>query len=191
MGIMDLLLDDDYDEEIFYLRSLSNAKLLAAPWFNHGRMMRPLQLKLNASHGDVSASSVVRHPRQSKWSYDHSQHEHEKHSELDSRFSELGWGAVMATAWQDPSNSSLLVTLTATKRATPIFSLRASLDLAEYGFGPGSHGKRFEVREINVGPDADSEHEWRHVGTFDGERVELQMVLGVHGVSLLQIQAAE
>ena len=191
MGVLDLLLNSEYDEEMYYLRSLSNAKLIAANWFNHGRMMRPLELKLNTSHGDASAVGLVRHPRQSKRSYDHSQHEHENQSELDSRFSELGWGTVMATAWQDPSNSSLLVTLTATKRATSIFSLQASLDLAEYGFGVGSHGKRFVVQEIVVGPDATSDHEWRHVGSFDGERVELQMALGVRAVSLLRIQATE
>ena len=59
MGVMDLLLDSEYDEEMYYLRSLSNAKLIAANWFNHGRMMRPLELKLNTSHGDASAVGVV------------------------------------------------------------------------------------------------------------------------------------
>ena len=97
MGVMDLLLDSEYDEEMYYLRSLSNAKLIAANWFNHGRMMRPLELNLNNSAGDASAVGGVRHPRQSKRSYDHSHHEHENHSGLDSRFSELRWGTVMAT----------------------------------------------------------------------------------------------
>eukprot|EP01043_Picozoa_sp_COSAG02_P035835 COSAG02_NODE_2591_length_8466_cov_26.224095_6_plen_256_part_00 len=189
MGIMVLLLDSDYDEEVFYLRSLSKAKHMAAPWFNHRRMMRPIELQLNTSDNSLSAVNVANHPRQSKRSHD-MQHENEQHLEVDAELS-LGFGPVMATAWQNPSNSSLLLAVTATKRATPIFSLKMSLDLVDYGFGAASHGKQFEVMEAVVGSDGPSEPSWSKVGSFDGEAVDLQLVLGVRGVALLRIQALE
>lgn len=88
----------------------------------------------------------------------------------------------MASAWQNPSNSSLLVTFTAVKRATPIFSLATTLDLADYGFGPTSHSKKYSVVEMEVG------NKWNKIGVFSGAKVELHLVLGVRGVGLLRIE---
>jgi hypothetical protein len=93
---------------------------------------------------------------------------------------------VMASAWQNPANSSLLVTFTATKRATPIFSLQTTLDLAEYGFGPSSHSKIYSVFEVVEGPDGHNPAS--KIGSFNGAKVDLHLVLGVRGVALLRIE---
>ena len=106
MGIHELLLDPAYDPEIFYLQALSAAKQLAAPWFNHGRMMRPLTLKLNQTDG-VQAVSIADHPRESGRSRDgmgdrheHDGHDHDGHSHDELAVSStsttgIGYGAVM------------------------------------------------------------------------------------------------
>lgn len=185
MGIHDLLMDGEYDDEVFYLRALSKAKRLAAPWFNHGRMMRPLTLKLNGS--DSGPVSILEHPRrgasQSGSRLEEHDHEHDVSTGSDTG---IGFGAVMASAWQNHANSSLLVTFTATKRATPIFSLQTTLDLAEYGFGPRSHSKTYSVYEVVAGPDGHNPAS--KIGSFPGAKVDLHMVLGVRGVALLRIE---
>jgi hypothetical protein len=97
----------------------------------------------------------------------------------------------MASAWQNPDNSSLLLTFTATKRATPIDSLATTLDLAEFGFGAAAtvHARHYTIDEIVVGPEGPSDGDtWHRIGTSIGGKVELKMVLGVRGVALLRIQ---
>ena len=59
MGIFELLMDRAHDTEVAYMRTLSRAKQRAAAWFNHGRALRSLPLRLNVT----TATTRDAHPR--------------------------------------------------------------------------------------------------------------------------------
>eukprot|EP00927_Polykrikos_kofoidii_P017927 TRINITY_DN18226_c0_g1_i1.p1 TRINITY_DN18226_c0_g1~~TRINITY_DN18226_c0_g1_i1.p1 ORF type:complete len:794 (+),score=114.91 TRINITY_DN18226_c0_g1_i1:108-2489(+) len=163
MGIYENLMNSKYDAEVDYLRYLSRAKRLAAPWFHHGRAMRSLQLKLNVSSGGHTAVTFqkLNHPRSSK----------------EPQLSGVSFGSVMSSAWLAHDGTSLLVTVTTVQRHVPA-QVTAELDLRDYGF-PAAVGKRFALIDHESS---------RWLGVYDGVAVRINVELKARDVALLRIQ---
>eukprot|EP00466_Bigelowiella_natans_P008547 jgi/Bigna1/75549/fgenesh1_pg.35_\ len=198
MGTFELMMDAQYDAEMSYLRSLSNAKLAAGSWFNHGRVMRPLELEIKMGGEDVGRheAHLRTHPRSSK---------------LPDKAG-LAFGPVMSSAWLSARNDSLLIVLTSVKRDASRVEISGKLDMARYGFGTAAMSKRFAVSPLPVETeqnggldDARADDDERRftkpspqelVGkgcsaSFPGDAVEVDASLDARGIVMLRIQLCE
>lgn len=158
MGIFDTLMHSDYDEEVHYLKLLSDAKIVAAEWFNHGRTMRPLELTLEDAG---SLTAMPEHPRSSK--------ERDRVG--------LSFGSVLSSAWLSADDSSLLITVTTVKRDTPA-KISAMVDLSQYGF-PHAAGQKFCIWSMPAE---------EKLGTYSGDAVQLDLSLAARDVAVLRVQ---
>lgn len=164
MGIFELLMDPKYDAEILYLRRLSEAKLVAAEWFNHGRTMRPVDFDVNASSDAVRV-------------YPQHHRSHREGAKVG-----VAFGALMSSAWLAADGRSLLVTATAVRRDVAVHA-QARLDVRRYGL-PAD--KRYEVERLPVDGAAVSS-----LGVFDGGAVDLDLALAARDVVLLRVAAVD
>merc|ERR1712048_621838 len=98
-------MDSSHDDEIAYLRKLSEAKLVGQKWFNHGRVMRPLDLDLDLD--STASASVQVYP-------------HHHRSNREGAKVGIAFGLVMSSAWLSADEKELMITLTAVKRDTPV-----------------------------------------------------------------------
>jgi len=195
MGVFGLMMDARYDAEITYLRSLSSAKLDAQSWFNHGRVMRPLELNVKITRqegvGGGGDEHLRRHPRSSR---------------LPDEVG-LAFGSVMSSAWLSATNDSLLIVLTSVKRDVSKAEVSGTLDMSRYGFGAAARSERFEISPILMGtkqttdPDDidDGERQLTELGhqdlqskgcsaSFPGDAVEISASLGTRDIAMLIIQ---
>ena len=92
-------------------------------------------------------------------------------------------GSRVGDAVGSADGASVLVALTAVKRATPV-AAAATLDMARFGFESAAT-RRFRVCSMPVdgGPDVP-------LGEFPGGAVELSVALGVRAVELLRVDVA-
>lgn len=163
MGIHELLMDAEYDQEILYLRKLSQAKLVAKKWFNHGRVMRPLDLEVNASSSAVQVF------------LDH----YRGHKEKEVAKVGIAFGLVMSSAWLSSDERDLLLTLTTVQRDMPA-TVGVTLDVSRYGL---KSDEQYDVRLMPV--DGSPE---RSLGVFPGAAVRIRVALTARDVLLLRIE---
>ena len=176
--LYDLFMDEKYDDEVVYLRTLSNAKRAAQDFLVHGRAGRFINgLAINGTADAVRRVSRD-HPR-------HRARNNEEDVEEDA-VADLYFAPVMTGTWLAADGKSLLVIMTTVERYTPA-TAQATLDLRHYGFGPHAAAKMFDVWTVPT----DGGAPVRVGGPFQGNEVQVEAVLGVRAVRMLRVTQAD
>ena len=183
-ALYDLLMDSKYDEEIEYLRLLSHVKRRCAEWLTHGRAMRSLALSINGtSHfSHLTRRTYPMHPRSSR-ADDYGDDGHDQVDSIASNLPKVGvsFDAVMSAAWMSADETSLLIIVTTVERGTPA-TAKGTIDVVDFGFVGGAE-EQFDVYEI---PSQGTGNE-THVGTYPGNDVSFEALLGVRSVLLFRV----
>eukprot|EP00939_MAST-03C_sp_MAST-3C-sp1_P000922 g922.t1 len=103
MGLYTLMMSNDYDPEIFYLRDLAVARRvpIASQFLIHGRAGRPFELSVNGSDPSTTNDALMT----------------------------SAWIPLSG----DDSDDLLFLVMTTIRRYTPVFSAKASIHLGDYG----------------------------------------------------------
>ena len=189
MGIYDLLLSHEYDDEIRYLKDLSVAKTTAKAWFNHGRAMRPLPIVVNGTTdgAGVVAGAVVGAAAGAV---------------AGSAVEGAVAGAVMSAAWLSEDGDALLLAITTIMRATPaqvtatidaqgMYGLHVSAASAVggggvRGGGGGGGGGGAKCRVVWMPFDGQGGE--RVEGVYPCNAVDVTVLLGVRAIALLRVE---
>ena len=187
MGMYELLMSSEYDNEIHYLKVLSYVKRKCNQWLTHGRAMRNIILTINGTTTSINQHNPL-HPRESRKHSKHLSEYHSKHhhSEHQVKTTSLGlsYNSVMSACWMSADGSSLLVVITTVDRYTPA-TVHAAINMKRYGFsGNETQNEKFNVFNIPSFDDSPP----TLIGTYNGDKVEINANLGVHAVRLLKIE---
>lgn len=171
MGVYDMLMSPKYDAEVEFLKTLSKAKQKVSTYLNHGRAMRPIELKLNVT-GSNKLSSIPDHPRRSG------------RGEQDRVDGDLGvaFDTVLSCAWLDEAGGSLLIALANVRRGVPA-EASLNIDMSLYGF-PESATAQFVVRQEFESPDTPT----KNIGKFPARAVAFKAALSQRSVALFVLE---
>jgi hypothetical protein len=175
--LYDLFMDEMYDDEVDYLRTLSNAKRAAQDFLVHGRAGRFIDGLVINGTADAERRVSRAHPRHRARRMEYGEYEEKEKDAV----TDLYFAPVMTGTWLAADGESLLVIMTTVERYTPA-TAQATLDLGRYGFGD-VHDDKFDVWTVPVDGGAPA----KVGGPFQGNAVRVEASLGVRAVTMLRI----
>ncbi len=175
--LYDLLMDEKYDDEVHFLRTLSNAKRAAKDFLVHGRAGRFIDGLIVNGTADAARRVSRDHPRHRA-----RKSEDEGAKEDRAAVADLYFAPVMTGTWLAADGQSLLVIMTTVERYTPA-TAHATLDLRHYGFGAEAVADMFDVWTVPEGGGEPT----RVGGPFPGNAVHVEAILGVRAVRMLRV----
>ena len=166
MGIIDELLDAQYDPEIAYLRALSSARMLATDYFVHGRTSRDLVL----THNSLLASfpSALRSAQRKMGG-------HEAREERG-----VSYHHVMSSTWLSAGEKSLLVIVTNVARAKDSYTYSFELQPQRYGVKAPA-GAAFTLSDFRTG---------KVVAKSAGGKIAYNSAIASHAIHMWVIKQA-
>ena len=175
MGLYDLLMDEEYDQEIAYLQLLSTTRRTLTKWLVHGRAMRYVHLSVNGSATQQQQIVLADHPRAA------STRERKLLQESSLNLG-LAFDPVLSTTWMDEQGENLLILVTTVERYTPA-QVSMTLDITRYGFESAKSDTQFDVWYMsNDGSSSD-----RLLGTYSARKVQVDIAVGVREVVAIRV----